>query len=165
MPGADADEARLERQTVHRAHALVMVHVAGTHSQVVHLLHGEDAWLSTKPRSARAVTVWASCASRRAIWSSSVARNGHTCLSHRVALRHQALHGHMLWSSILAKVANPWLHLSLSSAEVLHRHRMHARIVVPSWHALEHRRVRMLLIVHSAEHFVCSAHLLVMVLP
>lgn len=153
-----ADESRLEWDAVgHGAHALVRVHVAGAHPELAHLLHGEDAWLSTEPLRARAVAVRTTWASRSSVRSSAVARHGHAGWSHAVALRHQTLHAHVLRRSVLAEVAHASGHLALRRAEVLHLCRVHPGIRVAGRHALKHGWMRMLLV---ARHLLSTHHLL-----
>lgn len=102
----------------------------------------------------------ATWASRSSVRSAAVARHGHPGLSHGVALRHQALHAHVLWTSVLAEVAHASGHLALGRVEVLHLRRMHARVRVPTRHALEHGRMWVLLVIR----LLPTHHLLLVVM-
>lgn len=158
MPGPRSDHSRLHWHTMHRSHALVRVHMTSTHSKLVHLLHGQHIWLPAHPRRRHLpMPMRSSSAPRWHLRTPSIALHGHAGLPHRVTLRHHALHAHVLWTSVLPEVAaDSGLHLALS-VEVLHRDGRHARVVVATGHALEHRSMRVLLVRCSPAH-----HLLLM---
>lgn len=156
-----ADEAWLRRKAM-RWHTLVGMHVACTHTQVVHLWHAKHA------RRLSSQTAWSGSVARMtcscawcSLYASAVCWHRHSALSHGVPCWHHPRHAHVRRGSVWPERAASRWHLTLRCTVILHRHRRHTRVrmATRSGHSLKHGRVLL------RWHLRRCTHLRVMVLP